>query len=147
MVHLPAFLEIPGFPFIRCWFQSHHLFPKLFFWVVGSWWDMSFFVPCVYEHAFLSCLNPSWFFPAFLEDPFPSSGSSKVSWSSLFLDSLGASLTKGRAKLPLLFLPSLRPRACPFMGLRLELPFTHFKWVLAHGLGLSYLWGPICFGF
>ena len=25
--------------------------------------------------------------------------------------------------------------------------FTHFKWVLAHGLGLSYLWGPISFEF
>ena len=78
---------------------------------------MSFFVPCIHEHAFLSCPNPSWFFPALSENPLLGSGNSKVSQSSLFLGFLGAPFKKDWTKLFLLFLPSLRPRTCPFIGL------------------------------
>ena len=105
------------------------MFLKLFFWVVGGWWDMTFFVPCAYGHASLSCSNPSWFFHAFPDDPFLGSSSSKVSWSSpfLLLGLPGSSFYRGLsqtsfAPLSLFF---LRPRAYPFMGLGFLLPILN----------------------
>ena len=105
---------------------------------------MFFFVPCVHEHASLSYPTPSWLFPSLPEDPFPSFGSFKVPWSRLFLGSLRALLIKVRPSFLYFFFFSTT------QGLtihELGFPFNHFKWVLAHELDFSYLWGPIRFGF
>ena len=93
---------------------------------------MPIFISCVHKHASLSCLNPSWFFPTFLED-----SNSKVSWTSPFLGSLGILLTKARLSFSFPFSPFLRPRACLFIGLGFL--FTYYKWALVGGLGLPYL--------
>ena len=90
---------------------------------------MSFIVPCVHEHASLSCPFLSWFFPALPKDPFPSFGNCKVFWSSHCLGSLGAFLAKARLSFLCFFLLSLRPRAHPFMSLGFLLPILNGPWL------------------
>ena len=89
---------------------------------------MSFFVPCVHEHASLSCPFFNWFLPVLPKDPLPSSGNCKVSWSGLCLGTLGAFLTKAGSSFLCFFLLSLRPRAHPFMSLGFLLPILNGRW-------------------
>ena len=90
---------------------------------------MSFFIPCVHEHASLSCPPLSRFCSALPKDPFPSFGRSMVSRSNLYLGSLGVFLTKARLSFLYSFRLSLRPMAHLFMRLGFHLPISNGHWL------------------
>lgn len=89
---------------------------------------MSFFIPCVHEHASLSCPPLSRFCSALPKDPFPSFCRSMVSRSNLYLGSLGVFFTKARLSFLYSFRLSLRPMALLFMRLGFHLPILNGPW-------------------
>ena len=79
------------------------------------------------------------FFPALLKNPLPSSGSCKVSWSNPFLlpGLLESPFLRGLGQTSFAFFSFFsKAQGLPIYGLGLS--FTHYKWALAHGLGLPY---------
>ena len=129
------------------------LIPKssALFWTIGDWWDMPISIPCVHEHAPLSCPNPSWSLFAFPEDPRFRESQGILVQSFSRPPKKFFSQRLGRASF-FLFLSFLRLKAYSFMGLGLlllilsgplladwTLPF--FKALL--GFRFQYLW---CFG-
>ena len=113
----------------RCWFLSHQLFSK------------SFLLSCkrLMRHVFFGSLCPwAWFLDlsnSQLIVSYSFRGFCPCFWQllSILVQSLfgllGASSHRGWAKLPLLFLHSLTPKAYSFMSLGFLLPILIGSWL------------------
>ena len=110
-----------------------------FFWTIGGWWDMPIFVSFVHEHAPLSCPNLSWSLSTFPEDP---SFLGVPRYLGLVLFWAPQEIFLIKARLNFLFPFHLFSKAQSLLIHGFRPPLAYFKWALAGGLGLAFLWGP-----